>query len=543
MAFNLPQPPVKRQHPVRNRNNSSPTTPSKRANRLPVLPELSGEHHVSFPSPSKSSYTPSHSTPKMKRLSRYGRNEFGAFSLTDDFLSTVPRAAPKPPSSPPSSSSSTKSMHRSVRLSSFDIVIDISASEPEIPPAACTPPRSRDIRRLSPPRSRSPTPSLTSMSACSSTEMPLTPGASDDESPGLRLPSKKAAVLRPRISKHPLMIKSLSAPDADSEDTFEFTLGPFSPLPGLEAEAADEEEDEDDDALWYSHELSQIISLPSPRDSSNGRARPDSLLPMPRGASSGTPLPGIPPTSVPNPQLDPTFPQSMTLPPHLTLRASDHPSEPSPLALPSPVAPSAPHKSDSTSHRKSLTITVPRTTLQNKITVSDILDDINAWSLATPSASTSSSTCTSTLVLSPPRIPHSPALSQSSDYDPVEFIVSYAARPASPAPSLSETACTEMPATFLDLEDDDDEDDKIRSRWSCSTIATLAPPTTSSPPSPSFAAASARLRLHLASVARRVRIRRAGRSGSGERTASIHSAEGTLHVRSSSESDKLSFGL
>jgi hypothetical protein len=404
------------------------------------------------------------------------------------------------------------------------------------------------------------------MSACSSTEMPSTPGASDDESPGPRLPSKKAAIPHPRISKHPLMIKStssLSASDAHSEDTFEFTLGPFSPLSGLEAEqneVANEAEEEEDDALWYSRELSQVISLPSPRDSSNGRARPDSFLPMPRDASSGTdqpsahsriskPLSAAPHTSVPNLQLDPTFPQSMTLPPRLTLRASDHPSEPpSPLTLPSPVAPAAPHKRESTSHRKSLTITVPRTLLPNKITVSDILDDINAWSLGTPSASASSSTSTSTLVLSPPRVPHSPALSQSSEFDPVEFIVSYATQPASPAlalaPSLPETTHMEMPATFLDLEDED-EDEKIRSRWSCSTVATLAPPATSSPPSPTFAAASARLRLHLASVARRVRNRRAGGSnnnnGSGEHTASIHSADGTLHARSSSESDKLRF--
>ena len=237
----------------------------------------------------------------------------------------------------------------------------------------------------------------------------------------------------------------------------------------------------------------------------------------------------------------------MTLPPSVTLRASDDdPSEPlSPLALPSPVT--AHHKPESTSHRKSLTITVPRTLLPNKITVSDILDDINAWSLATPCASTSSST---QQILSPPRVPHSPALSQFSEYDPVEFIVSYATRPASPAPalapSLPETTCAEMPATFLDLEDDDEED-KIRSRWSCSTLATLAPPVAASPPSPTFAAASARLRLHLASVARRVRIRRAGwssgSSSGGERTASIHSSEGSLHVRSSSELNRLRFGL
>jgi hypothetical protein len=165
---------------------------------------------------------------------------------------------------------------------------------------------------------------------------------------------------------------------------------------------------------------------------SNGRARPDSLLPMPRGASSGTdqpsahnqiskPLPTTPHTSIPNLQLDPTFPPSMTLPPCLTLRASDHPSEaPSPLTLPSPVAPAAPHKRESTSHRKSLTITVPRTLLPNKITVSDILDNINAWSLSTPSANTSSSTSTSTLVLSPPGVPllpHSPAA--DSRFEPV----------------------------------------------------------------------------------------------------------------------------
>ena len=537
--------PLKHQRPVRKRNNSSPTTPSKRANRLPALHELSGEQDECFSPPSTTSSTSSHSTsPKAKRLSRYGKDEFGAFSLTDDFLSAVPRAAPSPPSSSPS----TKSIRRSVRLSSFDIVIDISPSEPaspvsEIPAAPSTPPRHRDLRRLSPSRSRSPTPSLTSMSACSSTEMPLTPGTSDDESPGLRLSSKKAPILRPRISKHHLVIKStpsLSASDAHAEDTFEFTFGPFSPHPGLDAEQTEAVDEEEDDMLWYSRELSELVSLPSPRDTSNGRPRPDSLLPMPRDASSGAdqpsanklktkPLPAIPHTSVPSSQLDPTFPQSMTLPPPITLHASDHPSEPpSPLTLPSPVTPAAPHK------RKSLTIAVPRTLLSNKVTVSDILDDINAWSLGTPDASASSSTSINTLRLSPPRVPQSPALSQSSEYDPVEFIVSYAARPASP---LSATTCTEMPATFLDLEDEDE--DTTRSRWFRS-LAAHAPPITSSPSSPTFAATSARIRLQIASVARRVRIRRAGwRNNSLERTASIHNAEGTLHARSSSEPDRL----
>jgi hypothetical protein len=133
-----------------------------------------------------------------------------------------------------------------------------------------------------------------------------------------------------------------------------------------------------------------------------------------------------------------------------------------------------------TSHHKSLTITVPRTLLPNKITISDILDDINTWSLSTP-----------------------PALSQSSEFDPIEFIASYATgprlfatQPASPAPSLTETTCIEMPVTILNLEDKD-ENNKIHSRWSCSTVTTLA---TSSPPSPTFAVASTRHHDHVLST-------------------------------------------
>ena len=590
--------PLKRQRGQRNRSNINPMTPSKRAIRLPVLAEFLWEEQEeeesspsstastsSTPPPSTASTasTPPHSTsPKAKRISRYGRDEFGAFGLTDDFLSAPPRAAPQPPSSPRPSSSSpstkSKSKRQSVCLSAFDIIIDIAASEPASPvtetPAAppSTPPRSRDLGRRSPPRSRSPTPSLTSMSACSSTEMPTTPATSDDEWPGLRSPSNKVA--RPRISKHPLMVikstPSLLASDENSEDTFEFTLVPISPLPGQEAEGKVdqedvEEEEEEDEALWYSRELSQIVSLSSPRAPSNTPTRPDSLL-IPHGAISGTdrpsprsqiskPLPSVPHKTVPSPQLESQY---LTIPPRLTLRPSANPTTPpSPLTLPPPAALSTSRKPESQGHsipttsitssssaRKSLTITVPRahpsTTLKKEVTVSDILDDINAWSLGTPSASTSSSTCTNALALSPPRVPHSPAVSVYSEFDPVEFIVSYAARPSSPVPSTSATTCTSAGMTFLDLDDDDEEseDFKIRSRWSCSTLATLAPPTTGTPPSPG--SASARLRFHLASVARRVRSRRAGGvySNEGESCASsIHgAAPEALHVRSSSES-------
>jgi hypothetical protein len=115
---------LKRQRVVRNRSNGNPTTQSKRADRLLVLPELSREQDgspSSLFSISSSSSVPSSSTPfcstgpKAKRLSCYGKEELGAFALTDNFFSAPPRVAPRPPSaSPPSLSSSTKSMRQTV---------------------------------------------------------------------------------------------------------------------------------------------------------------------------------------------------------------------------------------------------------------------------------------------------------------------------------------------------------------------------------------------------------------------------------------------
>jgi len=543
---------------VRNRSNSNATdTPSKRANRLPVLPELAGEQDVycsALSSASSSSLctTPSSSrcnTPNKKRLSRYGKDEFafgGAFSVPDDFLSTAPRAAPRPPPS------STKQMRQSVRLSAFDFVIDIS-SEPaspvsDKPVASSTPPR--DTRRWSPSRSRSPTPSLTSVSACSSTEVPTTPGASDDESPILRLPRK--AISRPEISIHPLVLtKSTSTSEASPADTFEFALASFHESGDEDAEKEDQQDE--DDALWYSRELSQVVSLSSHCAPSDSPARPDSLLPPPRSFSSGKdrsygrsrmskPLPEVPLSRGPSPQLDPTFPRCKSRPPRLPLRATPLPAAPSsPLALhppavspdpetPSsyatPTASSAPARNSLTDMRRAL----PRSPLP--LDVSDILDDVDAWSLATPSTSTSTS------VLSPPHVPRSPASSSSSEeYDPIELIVSYAALPASPA--MSTTSTTTASVTILQDGDEETEaetdcmtgdGDELRSRWSCSTLATLVPPGSPPPTSP-----SARLRFHLGSVARRVRSRRAGGSNGGEVTVDAPKTVALAHLRSSSE--------
>lgn len=539
--------PLKRQRAVRNRSNNATPPPSKYSNRLPVLPELSGEQDI-FSSPSSSSVlssTPSPSprpspsaSPSEKRRSRYGRDEF---ALDRDFLRTATVDAPN--------SALAKQKHQTVRLSAFDIVIDISGPTSPVSDslplaessssAAMTPPRPtrpRDLRRESPPRSRSPTPSLTSMSACSSTDMPMTPLTSDDEWPGLG-PSpqlSRKAPAAPRVAIPPLVIikstPALLTPDASPANQFEFTLAPFSDPEDEEEQAEGEDED---DLSWYARELGQFVSLASPcapSASSATGARPDSLLPSPScGSSPNTktgprsrmskPLPALPRAPGPSPQLDPTFPRRRTT------------SRQPPPTYPPPPPP--PHTLTTPSVRKSLKITVPRAPPRTPLPldVAEIFDDIDAWSVFVPSAGPRSTSIATAVgaELSPPRMPQTPQ-SAYSEYDPVELIVDYAALP-SPQPSPSSSSVAPSFSSFLP-EDDDSEDgsecwpseEKLRSRWSCSTIATLR--TAAPPTSPS---ASARLRFHLGSVARRVRARRTGASGSDD------VAVPKTHARSSSE--------
>jgi hypothetical protein len=79
------------------------------------------------------------------------------------------------------------------------------------------------------------------------------------------------------------------------------------------------------------------------------------------------------------------------------------------------------------------------------------------------------------------------------------------------------------------------DDNKFRSRWSCSTLATVAP-AASSPRTPT--SASARFCMHPGSVARLVRARRSGAGVSningGEDAATVPKV--AAHVRSASES-------
>jgi hypothetical protein len=179
--------------------------------------------------------------------------------------------------------------------------------------------------------------------------------------------------------------------------------------------------------------------------------------------------------------------------------------------------------------RKSLKITVPRAPPRTPLPldVADIFDDIDAWSIFVPSSgprSTDPSTSTSSTSigaeLSPPRIPETP-MSAYSAYDPVELIIDYATQPS---PLLSSF----LPEYDSDGDKDDDDEswpteEKLRSRWSCSTIGTLAAGANAkTPTSPS---ASEKLRFHLGSVARRVRACRAGGDAAVPKT----------HARSSSE--------
>ena len=382
-------------------------------------------------------------------------------------------------------------------LSAFDIIIDISSptspvsEEPPLGSTMTTPSRpssTRDQRPKSPPRprSRSPTPSLTSMSACSSNETPTTPLTSDDDDddddngdewPGLSLhssPQLRTAPAAQRVQIHPLAISkstTTASPYQSSATALEFTLA------DLEEEWTDE-----DEMSWYARELGQVVSLASPCTPSYARPRADSLFPPPSRASDkgprsrlSKPLPAVPHTPSPNPKLDPTFPCRR---------------QPLPSPVPSTTTTMIP------TVRKSLKITVPRAPPRTPLPqdVADIFDDIDAWSIFVPSSALPS-TGTGTNIgaeLSPPRIPETP-MSAYSAYDPVELIIDYATQPS---PLLSSN------------DNDNDEswptEEKVRSRWSCSTIATLAAGANAKTPT------SEKLRFHLGSVARRVRARRAG---------------------------------
>src|SRR6266404_3839654 len=139
---------LKRQRAVRNRGNDASPTPSKRANRLPVLQELSGEQDYtstpSFPScvPSSTSLPrPSPSPcPRDKRRSRYGRDEF---TSGKDFVRTVSRDAHSP--------ASIRQKHQSVCLSAFDFIIDITAPTSPVTDSP-TPAESSSTTVSTPPR-------------------------------------------------------------------------------------------------------------------------------------------------------------------------------------------------------------------------------------------------------------------------------------------------------------------------------------------------------------------------------------------------------
>jgi hypothetical protein len=157
-------------------------------------------------------------------------------------------------------------------------------------------------------------------------------------------------------------------------------------------------------------------------------------------------------------QLDRTFLRSKSRPPPVALHRSSsrasccsHPTPPQPASACSTLEPrklSVPPSStrSSGSLRRSLSIVVPQALPRSLVPldVSDILDNNDAWSFATPSTSTN------TLILSPPRVPCSPAStsSLSIEYDPIELIVSYATQPATPTLSTPTNSCAPAPVSF-----------------------------------------------------------------------------------------------
>ncbi|THH20328.1 hypothetical protein EW146_g1006 [Bondarzewia mesenterica] len=439
-------------------------------------------------------------------------------------LSLVAPQIPCSASPPPRSRSRSPDL-----LSMFEMSFDLSTSSPsscsshfddeaEVTPTSSqscsTPPR-----YTRGPHSQSPTFSSfsdsTSTSGGSSADMPTTPTSLDDDLP----PFSHKFVIPQRISIRPLIItKSPPSfhPLEDSlEEAFEFTIAPsVDPESAIEQEdakaASKDEEDEwiSDDGEWYSREMSQMVSLFSPI--APAPSRPESLPPTPQfapgelnGARKGRsraskPLPEIPPSPHPSAQLDPTFPRRCH-----SARIPNHPPPPIPTYRRTSISGSA--------NRKSLTIRVParpppRTSLPAD--VADIFDDIASWDIPPITRSPSHSPSP----LSPPRLPTTPSSGRStsgseSAYSQANTVVSSleplpislptsqldidivpSLRPSPTEASIPDTPADEMYSRStifaIDHEQNGGADTEyehetgfepmLRSRWSSSTLASLA---------------------------------------------------------------------
>jgi hypothetical protein len=187
----------------------------------------------------------------------------------------------------------TKQKHQTVHLSAFDIIINITGPTSPVSDAALLldstimmaprPTRPGDQCPKSPPRTRSPTPSLISISACSSNDIPTT--ATDVRrwrmarpQPYLQ-PHPAARKVPPAqcVKIHPLVI-SKSTTAASSANALEFTLA------DLEGERTDEAE-----MPWYACELSRSSRSLLP-------ARPPAAAHVrTRTRTSRRPIPVLPP--------------------------------------------------------------------------------------------------------------------------------------------------------------------------------------------------------------------------------------------------------
>ncbi|KAH9983814.1 hypothetical protein BJV74DRAFT_849360 [Russula compacta] len=168
-------------------------------------------------------------------------------------------------------------------------------------------------------------------------------------------------------------------------------------------------------------------------------------------------------------------------------------------------------------------ITVPRPnpSTQLPLDVSDILDEIDAWSFYSPTTSTS----TSTVMLSPPRVPHSPSpppttssASALEKRDAIKFVVSGASAasrpPSSPTPSMSTTIYATTAAANNCSDHEDYDENRFCSHQSFSPLDLPVSSVGAAAAAQAPIANPALRRFQIGSVVRRMRMRRAASDGS-----------------------------
>ncbi|EIN05013.1 hypothetical protein PUNSTDRAFT_146254 [Punctularia strigosozonata HHB-11173 SS5] len=274
------------------------------------------------------------------RLSRRLSAALDEITLDDAlfFASSPPRPAPQPPT-PTTMPRASKSTFGPSPLDDDEPLCPPSADSfcltfatdgasygfPRPPPPTTTTPKSSTSSDTSSDastsrsRSKSPAPSVASSSSSGSSTAPTTPTHSDDEFPAASLLKVQLANIRP-LSIHK----------------------PATPEPRSASGASDDETDDcDSDGEWYASQFTDMLAAPvapaTPAPSE--RARPESFLPPPRTRDSQCSEPPSPSSPLPSTQLDPMF--GSTKARRRSSKIPARPPPPPPLMLLPPTPPPA----------------------------------------------------------------------------------------------------------------------------------------------------------------------------------------------------------